>query len=68
MALFLLLLGQGGVSHMGGKWPARLSISCLEIMAVFEDAELQLYRWADCVAVVRGEQSLDYNTDVVLLL
>ena len=31
---------------MGGKWPIRLEVTCLQIMGEFEDAELQLYRSA----------------------
>ena len=37
-------VGTGGVSHMGGKWPTRLSVMCLEITGEFEDQEMELYR------------------------
>ena len=37
-------IGVGGVSHMGGKWPTRLAMMCLEITGVFEDDEMELYR------------------------
>ena len=29
---------------MGGKWPGRLAVMCLEITGVFEDQEEELYR------------------------
>merc|ERR1712106_44356 len=37
-------VGAGGVSHMGGKWPTRLAVICLEITGEFEDQEMELYR------------------------
>ena len=37
-------VGTGGVSHMGGKWPTRLAVMCLEITGEFEDQEMELYR------------------------
>ena len=41
-------VGKGGVSHMGGKWPARLAIICQEIAGVFEDSEMELYnQWRE---------------------
>ena len=36
-------VGKGGVSHMGGKWPGRLSMMCSEIVGEFEDNEMELY-------------------------
>merc|ERR1712179_12692 len=39
-------IGQGGVSHMGGKWPGRLATTCEAILGEFEDAEMEVYnRW-----------------------
>ena len=29
---------------MGGKWPTRLAVICLEITGEFEDQEMELYR------------------------
>ena len=41
-------VGEGGVSHMGGKWPARLAIICQEISGVFQDSEMELYnQWRE---------------------
>ena len=36
-------VGQGRVSYMGGKWPARLASMCLQITGEFEDDEKALY-------------------------
>lgn len=41
-------VGKGGVSHMGGKWPARLAVMCEQIAGEFEDSELELYsQWRE---------------------
>merc|ERR1712215_7887 len=36
-------VGQGAFSYMGGKWPTRLTMVCMEISGVFEDQERDLY-------------------------
>jgi len=36
-------VGQGAMSYMGGKWPTRLTMVCMEISGVFEDQERDLY-------------------------
>ena len=36
-------VGSGSVSHMGGKWPLRLTQVCLALVGQFEDSELELY-------------------------
>jgi len=39
-------MNEGGISHMGGKWPARLATMCLETVGVFEDEVMELYtKW-----------------------
>ena len=37
-------VGKGGISHMGGKWPGRLANMCSEMVGVYEDREMELYK------------------------